>query len=122
MAAGAGLGLYIFAVRHTVTAIQKLWPQRVEARSVVRTIWISATVGAAVAALTYSGPTSQNFNDAVLEIGGASFPLLFIPFREGQPLQPQASTSIPHSRITIVLSGITYGIFVASLGRGITTQ
>lgn len=119
--AGAGLALYIFAARLTSSALLKLWPQARVARAVVRTAWASATVGAAVAALGYAGPGWGDLRDAVLEIGGASFPLLFIPRRSRQAEGTQPSAFVARSTITVVLSAVIYAIFVASLGRGMAS-
>lgn len=122
VAAGAGLALFILAARSTSNALLKLWPQARVARAVARTVWTSATVGAAIAALAYVGPGwGDNLRDAVLEIGGASFPLLFIPFRSRQVAETQPSAFIARSRITVVLSVVIYAIFVASLGRGMVS-
>jgi hypothetical protein len=119
MAAGAGLALYIFTARFTSNALLKLWPQAGVARAVARTVWISATVGAALAALAYAGPGWGDLKDAVLEIGGASFPLLIIPLRTSQMEQVRPSAFIARSGMSVVLSAVIYAIFVASLGRGL---
>ena len=61
---------------------------------VVRTVWISASAGAAVAALAYTGHGWGDLIDAVLEIGGASFPLLFIPLSDRQIEKSRLSSFI----------------------------
>jgi hypothetical protein len=116
-----GLALYVFTARIISNQLLKLWPQAQVARTVARIAWISATVAAAVAALAYKGHGWGDLGDAVLEIGGSSFPLLFIPRRSRQIEQSRPSPFIARSSITLVLAAIVYAIFVASLGRGITS-
>jgi hypothetical protein len=119
LVAGAGLALYVFTVRFTSSALLKLWPQAPMARAAARTVWISATVGAAVAALAYTGPGWGDLRDGVLEIGGASFPWLLIPLKSRQEEQARPSAVIARSTKTIILSAVIYATFVASLGRGV---
>jgi len=120
-AAGAGLALFILAARLTSNALLTLWPQARVARGVARTTWMSAAGGAAMAALFYAGPGwGNNLRDAVLEIAGASFPLLLIPLRNGLIKDPPPSF-LAGSPLVVVLSVVIYGIFVATLGRGIET-
>jgi hypothetical protein len=118
-AACAGVVLYVFAARLTAKALLKLWPQASVARAVARTMWLSATVGAAIAALAYTGPGWGDLRDAVLEFAGASFPLLFIPigWRGAEPIERPAF--IPRSPIVIVVAVVVYGLFILSLGRGL---
>jgi hypothetical protein len=78
-------------------------------------------VGAAVAALAYAGHGWGDLIDAVLEIGAASFPLLFIPLSDRQIEGRRPSSLIARSSITIVLAAIIYAVFVVCLGRGITS-
>jgi hypothetical protein len=115
-----GIVFYVVTARIISNEFLKLWPQARVARTVARIAWISATVAAAIAALAYQGHGWGDLRDAVLEIGGASFPLLFIPLRN----QP-AEHAPPYPRITrrpgsLVLAVIIYIVFVASLGRGVT--
>ena len=119
LGAGVGLALYIFTVRIASDAFLKLWHQARAARSVARIAWISATVSAGVAALAYTGSGWGNFRDAVLEIGGASVPLLFIPVRDRRGERRQTSALIARSPITIALSAVVYAGFLATLGRGV---
>jgi hypothetical protein len=121
IATGVGVALYVFTARIISDEFRKLWPQGRVARTVARTAWISASVGAAVAALAYAGHGWGDLIDAVLEIGGASFPLLFIPLTDRQIEERRPSSFIARSSITIVLAAIIYAVFVACLGRGITS-
>ena len=91
------------------------------ARSVARTVLISATVGAALAALAYAGHGWGDLSDSVLEIGGASFPLLLIPFGGRQAEDAHAPVFIARSTITIVLAASIYALFIGTLGRGVVT-
>ena len=122
IAIGVGLALYVFTVRIISNEFRKLWPQARVARTVARTAWISASVGAAVAALAYAGHGWSDLTDAILEIGGASFPLLFIPLSDRQIEETRPASLIARSSITIVLAAIIYAVFVACLGRGITSH
>lgn len=122
VAGAAGLALFVLAARITSNALLKLWPEGSTARAVARTAWVGATVGAAIAALAYAGPGwGGNLRDAVLEIGLASFPLLFIPLRSGHAEETQPSAFLVRSTTTIVVAAVIYAIFVASLGRGIVS-
>jgi hypothetical protein len=118
LAAGAGVALYVLAGRITSASLLQLWPQPRAARAVARAAWISATAGAALAALCYTGHDWGNFRDAVLEIGAASFPLLFLP-RGSERAAPMAgAASIHRSPVAIGVSAVVYAIFVVVLGRG----
>ncbi len=79
--AALGLVLYLLSARLTTRGLLTLWPEN---KKVARTVWLSATIGAALAAFAYTGGVKADLLDAVLEIGAASFPLLFIPLRSGQ--------------------------------------
>jgi hypothetical protein len=114
-----GIALYVGTARIISNEFLKLWPQARVARNVARIAWISASVAAAVAALAYQGHGWSDFIDAVLEIGGSSFPLLFIPRRDRQLEPSRPSPVVARSQITIVLAVIVFAVFVASLGRGL---
>jgi hypothetical protein len=116
-----GIGLYVGTARMIAGELLRLWPYARVARSAARIAWIGATVGAAVAALGYRGQGWGDFSDAVLEIGGASFPLLFIPLRARRVEENHRSALIARSWVTIALAVIVYAVFVASLGRGVTS-
>ena len=74
---------------------------------------------AALAALAYTGHGWGNFKDAVLEIGGASNPLLLMQFNRNRRDVDRPSVVIARGPITIAMSIAIYGAFVISLGRGI---
>lgn len=115
----AGLALYRFTVRWSSRSLSDLWPSAPIARGVARTAWIAATVGAALAALAYSGEGWTDFRDAVLEIGASAWPLLLIPRSDGGTSEPAPAVFIALNRATIVSSAAVYAIFVATLGRGL---
>ena len=119
LAAGAGLALYILAARIVSDALLRLWPHARATRSVARIAWVSGTVSAGIAALAYAGSGWGDLRDAVLEIGGASFPLLFIPLRDRRIEPRQRTAFIERSPLTIAVSLVVYAGFVATLGRGI---
>jgi hypothetical protein len=118
VAAGCGIALYIVGIRLTSRALLALWSDPVIARRVARTVWCAASIGAALAALAYRGEGWGDFRDAVLEIAACSFPLLFIPLGR----QTSASCElivISRSYPAIAISILVFGIFTATLGRGI---
>lgn len=111
-----GFALYFLSVWLTSRALLDLSPNAGTARSAARTVWLVATVGAALAALAYTGGVARDLRDAVEEIGGASIPLLFLPVfsrRSGQ-----ASGVISRNPVVIGLAAIVFVIFVVTLGRG----
>ncbi len=120
--AGAIVGLlfYLFSVRLTSRAMMELWPDAKRARSVARIAWLSATIGAGLAALAYNGGVNGDLRDAVLEIGAASLPLLFIRLRGPQISDGRQPAVIARSYPVIVAAVIVYAGFAATLGRGLT--
>lgn len=120
LAAAIGLAFYVSTARLTSNALLQIWPQAHIARIVARTALIAATLGAALAALAHVGNGWDDLRDSILEIGGGSFPLLFIPMRSAKTAQTQPSAVLTRGTAAVMLSAITYAAFVASLGRGIT--
>jgi hypothetical protein len=114
-----GIALYVATARLISREFLQLSPQARVARTVAQIAWISASVAAAVAALTYQGHGWGDLTDAVLAIGGSSFPLLFIPLRDRQTERTLPSPMIEPSPTTLVLALIVFAVFVASLGRGL---
>ena len=114
--AAAGLALYVFAVRLTAGALQNLWAEK--AGFLSRTLWLSATIGAALAALAYTGGVPGDLRDAVLEIGAASLPLLFLGRRAAQPTAG-AAAAVTRSYPVIALALVVFAVFVVTLGRGL---
>jgi hypothetical protein len=112
-----GIGFYAFVTRWASRRLSDLWPSAVEARRVAITVWVTASLGAILAALAYSGDGWADLRDATLEISVSSFPLLFIPRRSRGEII--AANVIAPSGITICLSLIVYAIFVETLGRGL---
>ena len=111
----AGVALYVATIRLTTRALLRLWPSSA-GRSIARTVWLSATAGAAVAALLYRCPGWGNERDAVLEIGAASLPLLFIPRANTSELT--SSIGLERNWSLIVLAVVVFVAFAATLGRG----
>ena len=119
LAAAAGLTLYVISAIITSGALLELWPDARHSRRVARIVWLSATMGAALAALAYRGGTKGDLRDAVLEIGAASNPLLFIPIRSRQHRDGDPQATIARSYPLIALAIVVYGAFVATLGHGL---
>ena len=119
-AAAAGFALYAATYRITSAGLSGLWPQAPAARAAARTVWVSATVGAAIAALAYPGPDWPNVRDAVLEISGASFPLLLMPLRGSREGTP-TSAAVARSPGAMLLAGAVYALFVATQGHGLVS-
>jgi hypothetical protein len=115
--AAVGIGVYVLVARWVSRSLSDLWPDAAAARRVARTVWVAASLGAALAALVYAGEGWADLRDATLESGGSSFPLLFIPRRSREEIV--RATIIAPSGITIFLSLVVYAIFVATLGRGL---
>lgn len=117
-AAALGVLLYFLSVRLATRTLLEFAFDRKSAKTLSLTIWLSGTIGATLAALAYGGAIKGGFRDAVLEIGLASIPLLFLP--PSEPSDPGAASVATIARsIPLIVAGIVlYGIFVATLGRG----
>jgi len=118
-AAAAGLALYVATIWMTAAGLSALWPEARVARAMARTAWLSATVGAGVAALAYRGQGWKDLHDAVFEIGGASLPLLFIPLRGSRTVGEGSPAPMTRSPIAIGAAVVIYALFVATQGRGV---
>ena len=119
VAAGCGVALYVVGVGLTSRALLRLWPEAAMARRVARTLWIGASLGAAVAALAYHGEGWGDLRDAVLEIAACAFPLLFIPLASRTTGAAESPFVIARSYSAIALSIVVFGLFTATLGRGV---
>lgn len=118
-AAGAvGFGLYVGAIWITAIGLSRLWPEARMARAVARTAWLSATVGAGVAALAFRSYDWPDVRDAVLEIGAASLPLLIFPVRGARNAGERTPALIARSPVVIALAALVYALFVVTMGRG----
>src|SRR5690242_5012151 len=112
-----GLGVYVFAVRMTSRGLTGMFDIH-EGRRVARSAWIAAVIGAGAAALLYRGaPLWPDVRDALLEIGLASIPLLFIP--RANEYAPQARAIIGRSVPVIGTAMIVFAAFAVTLGRGV---
>ena len=118
--AAVGAALYLLSARLTSRGLLEFWPEPKNARWVARTVWLSATIGAVLAALAYHGNVRGDLRDAVLEIGVASIPLLFIPIRSRQGSANDSGCVIARSYPVIAVTIASYAAFVATLGRGLT--
>jgi hypothetical protein len=128
-----GLMLYIFTVRWAWRALSELWPGNLGvARRAGRIVWLSATLGAALAALFYRGVGLADLRDAILEIGVSAFPLLWIgPYEhrlrdsrrlaaaKPTPQDPSGPPRIARNRCLIGAAALIYAVFFVTLGRGI---
>ncbi|MGN6517498.1 MAG: hypothetical protein ACTHLR_16860 [Rhizomicrobium sp.] len=112
-----GFALYAISTRIAARALSGMFDVR-EARKVARIAWIAATLAAGLAALAYRGqPLWLDVHDAVLEIGLASVPLLFIP-RGGEAVA-QVRAIIGRSYPVMLLAALVFAAFALTLGRGI---
>lgn len=118
-AAFAGVSLYVITARWASGALSVLWPGAAQARGMARTAWTAAFLGAALAALAYSGEGFDDLRDAVLEIGASSWPLLIIPRSNRSAAEVPPAAVIGRSWQFISASAAVYAIFVATLGRGL---
>jgi len=112
-----GLAVYVFALRTTSRGLTGMFDVH-EGRRVARTAWIAAVIAAGAAALLYRGaPLWPDVRDALLEIGLASVPLLFIP--RANEYAPQARAIIGRSWPVIGTAMMVFAVFAVTLGRGI---
>ncbi len=116
LGAALGLGLYVATVRFTSRALLTVAPSAT-ARSIARTAWIAATLGATLAAAF--GPGWGDLRDAFLEIGLASLPLLFIPKKVHETSNASSTAAIPRNRLLITMAVIVFAAFAVTLGRGV---
>ena len=115
----AGLSLYLFTARWASRSLSDLWPRAAAARGVARTAWAAASIGAALAALAYTGEVLGDLRDAILEIGASSWPLLIIPRSNRSTAEALPSAFIVRNWTVVCTSALVYAIFVATLGRGL---
>ncbi len=118
--AAIGFALYLLSVWLTTRTLLDLCPDAKKARAVARTVWLTATIGAALAAWAYTGGVGRDLRDAVEEIGGASFPLLFLPIRSRSAVEGAAVIS--RSYPLTIFAVIVFTIFVLTLGRGMAWE
>jgi hypothetical protein len=112
-----GLTIYAFTIRITSRGLTGMFDTR-EGRRVARNAWIAAVIAAGAAALLYRGaPLWPDVRDALLEIGLASIPLLFIP--RANEYAPQARAIIGRSWPVIAAAVMVFAAFAMTLGRGV---
>ncbi len=119
----AGAGLYAIAIRMTVATSQIY--ARVDRdggeqrpRSLLRLSWIAGSAASSLAALAYAPDRLGASQQASLEIGVASLPLLGFanrPRHAGDNQPPALSRSFGW----ILAAFLLYATFVATLGRGL---
>lgn len=117
IAGALGLALYRATSRLTSHALLTIASNAKASRAVARTAWFTATLGIVLAT---SAGRWRGLSDAVMEIGLASFPLLFIPRDKHEAPQVLSSPAIARSYPVIALSLVVFSVFVATLGRGIS--
>jgi len=115
-----GVIAYLVTARWVSRALIGLLPNDNMARRAARVVWIAATLGAALATLAHTGGGNSGLKDAVLEIGAASVPLLFIAPMSQTGTAASSPVTIHRSWTVICLSLAIYAVFVATLGRGLT--
>ncbi len=113
-----GLAIYMFGVRITALGLSSISPSAGAARSAARVAWVAATLGALAAGIL--GAKYGGLRDATMEVGLASFPLLFIP--RANRCRPDASPVpvIRRSFPIITAALIIFGLFAVTLGRGVS--
>jgi hypothetical protein len=107
-----GVGLYALGARLIPWAAHFGPVQR--ATRLLRLSWVSGLVSAVVAAGFYT-PDHEAIREAALELGAASWPLLLTP---NGAVIPQ-SEPIGRSPTWIISCLTLYGLFIATLGRGL---
>jgi len=108
-----GVASYIVSVRILAREAEGL-SSRVSA--LLRAVWLAASVAAVAAAAFYAGDKAAAMEQAFLEIGAASFPLLLMGYRI--PAKPD-TPPIARNRAWIAISAIVFIAFTATLGRGL---
>jgi hypothetical protein len=96
-----GIALYVLCNRLVV-----------QRTSVLRIAWVAATTAAAAAALLYTPDRIGSVEQALLEIGAASLPLL-------GNRAPDDTPAIMRSPVWIAVALVVFAGFAATLGRGI---
>jgi hypothetical protein len=113
-----GLALYAGTARLTSAALRERFGDIARARRAARWVWFGGTLGATVAAAVYPGPGLHDLHDAVFEVGVASVPLLWLPFRSSAPGAADAAPVRFDARFYVLVT-LVYAIFVVTLGHGI---
>ena len=116
---GGGTILYVITARWVSRALTDLFPREGLARHAAQVAWIAALLGAGLAALLHVGRGWAGFEDAVLEIGAASVPLLLIPRMGRACAVPFSPAPIRRDWRVICVASVIYAVFVATLGRGL---
>jgi hypothetical protein len=121
--AALGLLLYVGGMRLTTASLRSLGgeeglPNPPHIRVLLSAAWAAATFSACAAAAAYTPDRYGAVQQAFLEIGAASIPLLMLSgrLRSGPPRPRDASRQ--HAG-WIVTAAVAYSVFVATLGRGI---
>lgn len=120
---GIGLGVLLYAVgiRATATLARSfaLGSNQFAVGVVLRWSWFAASVAGCAAAFAYLPSRSAAVGQAALEIGAASFPLLFIAARHHPPEGQARPLFVTRSLAWVVFSLISFAVFVLTLGRGL---
>jgi len=115
--AALGLALYVTTIRLTSNTLLTINQSAQQSRVTARTAWIAGTLGATLAGSL--GPSSGGLRDAILEVGLASLPLLFIPHRD-QPFENlHQNAAIARSPFLIAVAIVVFAVFAATLGHGL---
>jgi hypothetical protein len=120
----SGAALFVATAIGTSRFLAARWPDLLEARRVARIAWFAATLGAVLAAVPFAlraggAEAWGDLRDAGLEIGGAAFPLLWVPRRAVSAAAAGAPRFIARSVPKLAVALLVYLVFVATLGRGL---
>ncbi len=113
---GAGALLYLVNIRLASDGLRRLWPQAARARRIARVAGFSAMAAAGLAAMAYTGSGWRDLHDAIWEIAAGALPLLAIP--RGEERLGEGVT-LARNPALIVTAIVTFGVFTATLGRGL---
>jgi hypothetical protein len=116
----AAIGVVVFVATIGIArrGLLQIESGRASSLGLARQLWLSATLGSAVAALFFRRPMAGNLRDTVMELGIASVPMLLMPWRETTQGTGEAAT-IGRSPVLIALAGTLYAAFVLTMGRGL---
>jgi hypothetical protein len=116
----SGLLLYVVAIALVGRGVGSFGATR--ARRLLWPAWLGGVLAAVGAAALYAPARLAAIHDAALEIGGASIPLLIIPFRLWSvPGAPSRIPAIGRSLAWIGAAVVVFAALAATLGRGLSS-
>jgi len=113
-----GIVLYAAGIAATISSMRALAADRARTRHILRVSWLAATAAACGAALAYAPDRLEAMHQAALEIGAASWPLLFLA-AWAPPAMHGGEHTIGKSFCWIAFAAIVFAVFALTLGQGL---